>query len=96
VLTMHGSARMADAETMRTALAELTENQTTLIVLDMTDLDFICSVGLGAIISGHLRTRHYQGRICLVSPKPPVMELLETTRLTQLFSIFPTVEQALA
>jgi anti-sigma B factor antagonist len=96
VLKMHGSARMADAEAMRTTLEDLTEGQATPIILDMTDLDFICSIGLGAIISGHLRTRHYEGRVCLVSPKPSVMELLETTRLTKLFPIFPTVEQAMA
>ena len=96
VLKMHGSVRMADAEVMRTALDELTNNQATPIVLDMTDLDFICSTGLGAIISAHLRTRHYQGRICLVAPQPSVMELLETTRLTKLFGVFPAIDQALA
>ena len=96
VLTMHGSVRMADAEVMRATLEELTGNLATPIVLDMTDLDFICSTGLGAIISAHLKTRHYKGRVCLVAPQASVMELLETTRLTMLFGVFPAIDQALA
>ena len=96
VLTMHGSAHMADADAMRRALGDLIDKEVALIVLDMTDLDFICSTGLGAMISGHLRLRNCEGRICLVAPKPSVKNLLETTRLTKLFTVFATVEQAMA
>lgn len=96
VLELHGSARMADAELMRQTIDDLAAGRATPIVLDMTDLDFICSAGLGAIISGHLKTRDYQGRIHLVSPQPSVLALLETTRLTEVFPVFTTVEEALA
>lgn len=96
LLKMHGSVRMADVDVMRAALEDLTDGKVTAIILDMSDLDFICSTGLGTIISGHLRMRHHEGRICLVAPKPFVMTLLETTRLTELFAVFATVEQAMA
>ena len=94
VVSLHGSARMTDADVMRNALEELTASEATPIVLDMADLDFICSAGLGAIISSHLRTQKYQGRICLVSPKPSVLQLLETTRLTKIFPVYTSVAQA--
>ena len=64
-------------------------------MLDLHEMDFICSLGLGAIINGHLKSRHHQGQIRLVGPVPPVRELLETTRLTKLFGIYDSVEQAL-
>jgi len=96
VIELHGSVRMADCDLMRQAIDDLTAGRTSPIVLDMTDLDFICSAGLGAIISGHLKTRDYAGRICLVSPQAAVLKLLETTRLTEVFAIFATVEEALA
>ena len=57
VILIHGSAGIQDAEQIGSALQDLTAKQSTPIVLDLSDLDFICSVGLGAIISGHLRTR---------------------------------------
>ncbi len=96
VVHVSGSVDMSDAEKMRVTLEDLAAKPTALIVLDLSDMDFICSVGLGAIISAHLKCRHHQGRICLVNPKPAVRELLETTRLTKLFDIYQTVEEATA
>ena len=96
VICVHGSAGMNDADRMGHAMEELTDRKITPIILDMSDLEFICSAGLGAIIAGHLRSRRYDGDIRLVNPQPSVRDVLETTRLTKLFMIFPTVQSALA
>lgn len=96
VVTISGSASMAEASRLRETLEQLATEQVSVIVLDMRAMDFICSLGLGAIINAHLKCRHHHGQIRLVGPVPPVRELLETTRLTKLFAIYDTVEQALA
>lgn len=96
VICVHGSAGMHDADRMRIAMEDLTTQGAAPIVLDMSDLEFICSAGLGAIIAGYLRSRHYGGDVRLVNPQHAVKKVLETTRLTKLFSIFPTVDSALA
>lgn len=95
VICVHGSAGMHDADRMRIAMEDLTEQEITPIVLDMSDLEFICSAGLGAIIAGYLRCRSYGGDVRLVNPQASVREVLETTRLTKLFAILPTVADAL-
>ena len=96
VVKVSGSASMAEADRLRETLEQLAAEQVRVIVLDLREMDFICSLGLGAIITGHLKCRHHHGQIKLVGPVPPVRELLETTRLTKLFSIYESVEQALA
>lgn len=96
VVRIVGSAGMNEAEAMRRELVRLANRQIPVIVLDLSDLEFISSLGLGAIIAGHLKSRHHNGQIKLVNPRPAVMKLLETTRLTKLFAIYDTVEQALA
>lgn len=96
VVKISGAASMSEANRLRETLEQLAAEQVRVIVLDMREMDFICSLGLGAIINGHLKSRHHQGQIKLVGPVPPVRELLETTRLTKLFGIYDTVEQALA
>jgi len=96
VVQVHGSASMVEAETLRVKLEKLAARRVPLIVLDLRDMDFISSAGLGAIISAHLKTCHHQGQIRLVDPQPAVRELLETTRLTKLFPIYPSVEAATA
>lgn len=94
VIHIHGSAGMDEAETILAQLEELTAKHVPLIILDLSDMVFISSLGLGAIVAGHLKTRHYQGEIRLVNPQPAVRRLLETTRLTKLFPLYASVELA--
>ena len=94
VVRLKGSASMTEAERIRSKLVALAEKRIPTIVLDLAKMDFICSAGLGAIISAHLRSRHHNGQIRLAAPQPAVMRLLETTRLTKLFPVFKDVEEA--
>jgi len=95
VVQVSGSVDMTEAEKMRVALIEVAARPVPLIVLDLSNMDFICSLGLGAIICGHLKTRHHHGEIRLVNPQPAVREMLEATRLTKLFPIYPTIDAAM-
>jgi anti-sigma B factor antagonist len=95
VVRIRGTAGTEEAPDLQEKLEELTFQRVPVIVLDLGAMDFISSMGLGAIIAGHLRARKYQGEIRLASPSPAVAQLLETTRLTQLFGIYPTVQEAL-
>jgi len=94
VVCVSGSAGITEAERLRLRLEKLAEKKMPLIILDLSEMNFICSAGLGAIISAHLKCRHHDGKIRLVSPEPAIMELLATTRLTKLFDIYDSVEQA--
>jgi len=96
VVHLAGSADIAEAERMRLRLEDLASRRISLIVLDLADMDFICSSGLGAIISAHIKCRHHQGKIRLAAPQPAVRELLETTCLDKILPIYKGVEQALA
>ena len=96
VVRVIGSANMNEAQRLRETLEALAAGKARRIVVDLSEMDFISSVGLGAIISAHLKCRHHQGRIFFVNPQPAVAELLETTRLTKLFPIYDDVEEALS
>ena len=95
VVHVRGSVSMDEADHLRRQIELLAGEQVPVIVLDLSQMDFICSLGLGAIIAGHVRCRHHHGQIKLVAPSRPVRDLLETTRLTKLFPIYDSVEQAL-
>jgi anti-sigma B factor antagonist len=95
VLKISGSVSITEADPLREQIEQLVAEQVPVIVLDISEMDFICSLGLGAIISGHLKCRHHCGQIKIVRPSPAVRELLETTRLTKLFGLYDSVEDAL-
>jgi len=95
VLRLAGAVGMAESSTLSRQLDELVQQGGSVVILDMEHLDFMCSSGLGALLSAHAKARQTQGRVCLASPSPMVMRLLETTRLTNLFEVFTSVEKAL-
>ena len=96
VVKISGSAGMEEAEFLRRELEALAGQQIPLAILDLSDMSFISSLGLGAIISMHLKSRHHGGKIAIVHPQPAVLNVLETTRLTQLFPIFATIDAAIS
>ncbi len=95
VVRINGSVTIDEADKLTKQMESLTAAQTPIIVLDLSQMDFICSSGLGAIILGHLRSRHHAGQVHLACPQPAVRTLLETTRLTKLFTLYDSVAEAL-
>jgi anti-sigma B factor antagonist len=95
IIRISGSASMEEAYRLQEKLEDLATQRVPLIVLDLGAMDFIASMGLGAIIAGHLRARRYNGEVRLACPSPAVAQLLEMTRLTKLFSVFDSVREAL-
>ena len=96
VLKVSGSAGASEAEKFRTRLDEIVSAKPPVLVLDLTEMEFICSLGLSAIIAAHLKARHHQGQIRLVNPQAHVQNLLDVTRLTKVFAIYPSLQGALA
>lgn len=90
-----GSCTMEVAESLSRRLLELASTPQPLVVIDLAKLDFIESTGLGGLVSGYLRARRQGGEIRLLSPAPAIRELLELTRLTQLFQVHGTLKDAL-
>ena len=96
IVKLTGSANMDVADDLQERLLELVDTPTDQLILDLSELQFVSSVGLGAIIAAHLRCRHHDGEIRLVAPPPKILELLEVTKLTKLFAIYDSVEAAIA
>lgn len=96
VVTLHGSCTMEVSRQLVEQLLDLATENVTHIVLDMADLDFIESTGLGGVVASYLRCRRRSGDLRLVAPQPPILAVLQLTRLTQLFPVFNTLDEALA
>jgi anti-anti-sigma factor len=57
------------------------------LLLDMSDLAFMDSTGLGALVRLNQRARELGLELLLVRPSPPVVRLLELTGLEQQFAV---------
>lgn len=94
VVQICGSCTMEHADGMTEELVRLASKPRPQIVINMAGLDFIESTGLGGLVAGYLRARKNEGEIRLVCPPPFIHQLLTLTRLTQLFQVFQSLEEA--
>ena len=65
------------------------------ILVDLKDVRFIDSSGLGALVSGFKNAISHQGNLKLSSLQPQVKSMFELTRLHRVFEIFPSSSEAL-
>ena len=66
------------------------------VILDLENVSFVDSTGLGAILFGLRYSKNYGGQIKLVNPQPRVKKLIDIAQLGHVLEIFPSVEEALA
>lgn len=72
------------------------EKGLTRFVVDLSKLDFMNSVGLNFLISVMTKSRKSGGELAVANPSSQVLKLLEVTRLTPLFTIKGSLEEALS
>ena len=66
------------------------------VVMDMGNVGFLDSQGLGALISGLKVLQQVEGSFILTNLSEPVEAVLRITRLIRVLDIQPTVEDALS
>jgi anti-sigma B factor antagonist len=86
-----------DASTVcqfRQSLAELASSHR--LIVDMSDVSFIDSAGLGALIGGIRRVRERGGDVAVVCKRPGLARLLGTVGFDRIVFIGETIDQAAA
>lgn len=84
----------ADAAAVRNKLRALAAERRANVILNLRDVDFIDSTGLGALVVGHTVITNAGGRLALENLSGRNIELLVVTKLTTVFDIFDDEQQA--
>lgn len=64
------------------------------IILDLSALKFVDSIGIGVIVASLMRTREKGGQLVVVNPTASVERLMNIVGLFQLLKKFNSVEEA--
>lgn len=94
VVIVKGEVDLATSPQLRESLAGVVESATS-IVVDLDQVGFIDSTGIGVLVGGVKRARGHGGDLSLVCTQRRILKVLEITGLTQVFSVFDSVEAAL-
>ncbi|GIJ32832.1 STAS domain-containing protein [Micromonospora sediminimaris] len=81
-------------DALRTALRAAFDVAGT-VVVDLTHVQVIDSVGLGMLVRAHRDVREQGGRLCLAAPSRFIRTVLHTMKLDGVFPIFDSLDAAL-
>lgn len=76
------------------AMRTQTDGGPALVVLDLSNVEFIDSSGLGAIVAA-MKNMSGERRLALAGLTPAVERVFKLTRMDSVFSVFPTLQGAL-
>lgn len=65
------------------------------LVIDLSEVRFVDSSGLGALVSGFKNASAREGSLKLCCLQPQVRSMFELTRLHRVFEIYATIDEAL-
>ena len=95
VYRLGGSLDMATSPSLRAALIEAADEGKHDILVDLSQLEFLDSTGLGALIGAHRRALEHGGHVRLVVGEGQIQRLLMITGLMRVFSVYASMEAAL-
>jgi anti-sigma B factor antagonist len=89
VLDMNGRITVGDeASRFREVMRELAKTPQPKVILNLKDVDYIDSTGLGAIVMCATTVRNAGGEVTLVNLNKRTIELLVMTKLSTIFDSF--------
>lgn len=84
-----------EVATFRDRLQKLIASGRTNIILNLQDVDYIDSTGLGALVMSYTSLQRAGGKIALLNLSRRGIELLVMTKLTTIFEIFDDEQNAI-
>jgi anti-sigma B factor antagonist len=89
-----GELDVATAPELRSRLDSAIDRGPAVVVADLLGVTFLDSTALGVLIGALKRCQATGRELRIVAAEPRILKIFEITGLTELFSLFPTVEEA--
>lgn len=87
VVSLQGEVDLASAPQLRRGLYDLIDQGNHRIAVDLTEVEFMDSTGLGVLIGALKRLREASGTMVLGGIRPAVARVFEITGLDRIFTI---------
>src|SRR5204862_2898251 len=96
VLALKGEIDLHVSPSVTASLNQMIEKKPERLVVDLSGVPYIDSAGLAALIGAMQEVEGYGGKFLLAGLQENMCNIFETSRLDQVFQIFPDADAALA
>jgi len=95
LVDLKGRLTSFESSALHAAIHELLSQGQTNIILNLTELEYLDSSGIGDLVRNYMTVIKRGGAVKVVGLAPKVEEILKTTQLYQVFPEFPDEASAL-
>ena len=96
LVRIEGDLGIASLEKLQFAFARVIARRTLLAVLDLSQVTFLSSLGMGLLVRLSRDLGRWNGRVKIANCPPATREALEVARLMDFFQFHATVDEALS
>ncbi|MDP1808623.1 MAG: STAS domain-containing protein [Actinomycetota bacterium] len=94
LLKLNGEVDVYTAPKLKSRLVDLVDQGKFKIIVDLEEVDFMDSSGLGVLVGGLKRVRSHDGAIALICTQENILKIFRITGLVKVFPIFENQDQA--
>ena len=94
ILTLRGEVDVYTAPRLRQAIVDLVDAGSPRVVVDMENVDFLDSTGLGVLVEGWKRARARESDLAVVATQDKILKIFDITGLNKWLAIHRTVDEA--
>jgi len=96
IMSVKGRVDSNTTPELENALENLLKSENNQIVLNLGAVDYLSSAGLRALVKALKDAQQSGGNLHLAAVSEPIVIVLRTVGMMQMFKMFPTTEEALA
>ena len=96
VIVVDGELDAYTAPKLKERLADLIEDGTHQLIVDLEGVEFLDSTGLGALLSALKRARAHDGSVDIICTQIRILRIFKITSLDRVFDIYDSVKDAFA
>src|SRR4051812_21824826 len=94
ILSADGGLNADTARDFVSQLEALIDAGVTRMIIDLTNMSYISSYGIGVLVRLHSKLAKRGGHVKFASPQSPILKALNVVRLGKMFEMYPDVNQA--
>lgn len=95
IISVQGEIDVYTSPRVKETINELIEKENYNLIINLEEVRYIDSTGLGVLIGALKRVREHNGSINLICTNPQIKKIFNITGLVKIFGIFKSEEEAI-
>ncbi len=93
VIKLKGEVDIYTAPSLRETIVDALEKGRVKIAVDLDEVDFLDSTGLGVLVGGLKRVKNQNGELGIICSQEKILRIFKITGLTKIFKMYGSADE---